>query len=167
MPTELLTRISLDALYPPFMEKVVQLVGLCHDLGKNYYVISGHRSPEEQLALWRKGRSANGAVVDPKQVVTYLKSGKHNYGLAVDLVRDSDLTKTGLQPSYKPEDYDLLVTTAEGLGLVSGARWKMRDLGHVELNLEAKNITLGQVRRIEQIHGMKAAWKFLDSHGPW
>ena len=45
-------------------------------------LVFGHRSPELQNSLWRKGRDENGDIIDIKQVVTYKdgyeKLSKHN-----------------------------------------------------------------------------------------
>lgn len=168
MPTSLLTRIDLDALYPPFAYKIIELVGKCHDAGSDFYATSGFRSPEEQLELWRKGRNLAGAVVDPKAVVTNLKFGCHNVGIAVDLTHDGDLAKSGLQPDWTHEKYDFLANTAEAMGLEAGHHWKhFKDSPHIQLPLDSKNIPLSRLRQIEQIHGMKGVNEYLDKMGPW
>ena len=49
-------------------------------------VVSGHRTPAEQLELYKKGRSVNGNIVT--NIDGYTKKSKHNYSpsLAVDVV---------------------------------------------------------------------------------
>ena len=66
---------------------------LMHEVVKIYdiSIISGHRSPEEQLALWEKGRDKKGKVIKPDEVVTFKdgtkKKSRHNYdpSKAVDI----------------------------------------------------------------------------------
>ncbi len=161
MTTKLLARINLDLLYPPFMYKVIELVGKCHDLGSDYYATSGYRTPEEQLALYAKGRNEAGKVVDPKAVVTNNMYGAHNAAVACDLTYDSDLTKEGLQPNWIRKNYDLLSREAEKLGLESGHRWLgFPDSPHVQLPLKKKGIYLHRLRRMDQ----KTLWAFLDKY---
>ena len=165
MPTNLLARVDWSFIYPPFYERVFQVVGMLHDGGNDFWATSGYRSPEEQLALWQHGRNEAGAVVDPKSVVTKLKSGPHNLGIACDLVRDADLNLPGLQPDYKAADYEPLATTAEAHGLESGLRWKgFVDADHVQLPLSKYGLQMGALRRIHQIHGLKAVFLELDKY---
>lgn len=168
MPTELVSRINLDLLYPPFLDRVLALAATCRDLGTNYYAVQGFRSPEEQLALWRLGRDVAGVVVDRSKVVTQLKFGLHNLGLAVDFCRDADPAQPGLQPSWKAEDYALLADQAEAHGLEAGGHWTgWKDRPHVQLPISRKSLTSDVLRRIYQIHDLPAVWALLDTHGPW
>lgn len=168
MPNDLVSRLDLDLLYLPFTIKLLDLVANCRARGHDYHAVLGFRTHAEQLALFAKGRDASGAVVEPKKVVTRLKYGAHNLGIAADLVLDADLNKPGLQPNYRPADYEVLAEEAEKLGLEAGARWKgFPDYGHVQLPLAAHGTNLGTLRRMEQIHGIKAAWAELDRLGPW
>ena len=165
MPSALLTRIDLDKLYPPFAYKVIELVGRCHDQGVDYYATSGFRTPEEQLLLWRKGRSVDGKIIDPKAVVTTKKFGAHNVSVACDLTFDKDLNKTGLQPSWNRPDYELLAREAVKLKLESGHYWTgLPDSPHVQLPLNSKGILLSKLRLLEQVGGLEAVWKHLDKY---
>lgn len=92
-----------------------------------YRVTSGLRTPEEQEALWRAGK-------------TSLRSGsKHQLGHAVDLAVLSGDRKTA---SWAIDDYKTLdlymqagfdALTFGGVELVWGGRWKSVDATHWEL----------------------------------
>lgn len=167
MPSDLV-RVDLDALYPPFVELVLKLQANCRLRGADYYSVSGFRTPKEQLKLWQKGRNAAGAVVDPKKVVTNVKFGAHNAGVAVDFCFDGDRKIPKLQPSYKLEDYRILAEEAQDLGLEAGFYWRsFKDGPHVQLPLEKHHITLTMLRGLEARGGIKAVWSFLDDNGPW
>lgn len=116
MTAQNLARIDLDLLYAPFLEKVMEVLNACNDRGYCYVATHGHRTYGAQMALWAKGRTVPG----PK--VTSAKGGEsaHNFGLAIDFVRDIDLTKKGVQPSWAAKDYAVLIEEAEKRGLHSG-----------------------------------------------
>ena len=116
MPTENFRRISLDLLYPPFLERVLEVIARCNERGHRYIATSGYRTYGEQLDLWKLGR------VLPGKQVTAARGGEssHNFGLAVDFVRDMDLKKPGVQPSWSRADYDVLVEECAAEGLHNG-----------------------------------------------
>lgn len=60
----------------------------------DWKVISGKRAPDEQLALWQKGRDESGNIVDPLAVVTDTKTSAHIEGLAIDVAPTVDGGKT-------------------------------------------------------------------------
>jgi peptidoglycan LD-endopeptidase CwlK len=170
MPQDLIQRIlpTLDSLYPPFRDLVFDLLARCRARGADYVALSGYRSAQEQLKLWQKGRNAAGAVVDPSKVVTRVKYGAHNAGAAIDVCRDSDLHRVGLQPSWNRSDYVILAEEARALGLEPGFDWtNFPDLGHVQLPLEKKNVTLTMLRGLDARGGLKSVHHFLDANGPW
>lgn len=166
MPVDLIKRIDWDKIYPPFAKKCFDLAAACRARGVDYYATSGFRSPEEQLRLWQLGRSPAGAVVEPRKVVTKLRFGLHNCGLAVDWTRDGDLTEAGLQPSWKAPDYRVLAEEAVKLGLEAGFFWKIFvDAPHTQLPIGSKNITITTLRGLVAKGGVKAAWGLLDRNG--
>lgn len=168
MPTELLLRVDWTHIYPDFRDLCFTLVANCQARGARYFATSGFRSPEDQEALWSIGRNEDGAVIDPKAIVTKLRFGYHNLGIAIDFTRDiSD--KKGLQPSHAPADYEILAEEAEKLGLESGHRWKtLPDSYHVQLKLSSKNISLSMLKgRYEQTGKVSSAWHLLDENAPW
>ncbi len=166
MPTELLTRVDWDRIYPGLRDKCFELAARCRARGVDYYATSGFRSPAEQLKLWQQGRDAAGAVVEPKKVVTTLKFGMHNAGLAVDWTRDGSTAK-GLQPVWTLADYAVLAEEAVKLGLESGYYWKtFKDGPHVQVPVGTKNITVSMVRGlVNGTGGVAAAWRLLESNG--
>lgn len=87
--------------------------------GYTYIATRGWDSYGKQMELWAQGRTR------PGPIVTNAKGGQsaHNFGLAMDFVRDID-TKPGVQPSWKPEDYEVLIEEAEKRGLHSGRGYK-------------------------------------------
>lgn len=125
MPTANFRRIDLDLLYPPFLEKILDTIAACNARGCRYVATHGFRTYGEQMALWAKGRTVRGPIV------TNAKGGQssHNFGLAVDFVRDLDAAKPGVQPGWDGKDYEVLVEEAEKRGLHSGRGYK--DYPHV------------------------------------
>jgi peptidoglycan L-alanyl-D-glutamate endopeptidase CwlK len=165
MPTELLKRVDWGKAYAPFRDKCFELAARCRAKGVDYYATSLFRSPDEQLKLWQQGRDDKGAVVDPKKVVTKVKFGLHNVGIACDFTRDAG-PKVGLQPSWKEDEYRVLAEEATRLGLESGFYWKtFKDAPHVQLPIGSKNITITMLRGLVQKGGVEAAWKLLDRNG--
>jgi peptidoglycan L-alanyl-D-glutamate endopeptidase CwlK len=125
---ELLQRIDSTLLYPALLERVLAILEDCRSEGADYWAISGLRTPQEQLAIYEQGRTR------PGHVVTQSKpwQSAHQYGLAVDFARDADASRTGLQPSWKAADYDILGRVAVRHGLVWGGHFKCRDAPHVQ-----------------------------------
>ena len=72
---------NLAGLYPPFASAVRALLEELDRQGVEPIVTSGYRSNEEQLRLYRQGRSAPGPIVTKA-----LPGGSaHNFGLAADI----------------------------------------------------------------------------------
>lgn len=124
MPTGNFRRIDLDLIYPPFLEKVLDTIAACNERGCTYIATRGFDTYGAQMALWAQGRTK------PGPVVTRAKGGQsaHNFGLAVDFVRDIDI-KLGVQPSWAKKDYAVLIEEAERRGLHSGHKYA--DVPHV------------------------------------
>lgn len=166
MPAELVSRIDLDLIYPPFLERFLDVLAACRARGATYVATQGYRTPEEQLTLWRKGRNAAGSVVRPSQVVTRLRFGPHCAGAAVDSVFDLD-DAAGLQPGWKIDHYDILAEEAERVGLEAGRRWRgFPDGPHVQLPL-VRRVSLQKLEELHASGGLAACWEHLDSKGPW
>jgi len=168
MPADLVKRINLDQLYLPFAERLLDVLAECRKRGAIYVATSGFRSPEEQMALWQRGRNKDGAVVRPADVVTRVKFGVHNIGGACDVVRDLDASKPGVQVSYQPKDYAVYVEVVESLGLEAGGSWKtFKDYPHAQLPLNKRGVSLLKLRQIYDAEGIPGVWAHLDSKGPW
>jgi len=147
--------VDPSRLFPPFLRRVEAVLGELSVLGQHFVALEGYRSPERQLELYAQGRTA------PGRIVTGVRFGMHSCGLAVDLCRDSDAVRAGLQPSWEPADYRDLADVAERHGLVSGGRWKLKDWPHIEIPLPP-GVTLAQLRAAHQQGGLTACWELLD-----
>lgn len=100
-----------------------------------------YRSPEEQMDLFKKGRTmdmqGNWVVVDKGQVVTnvdgYKIVGAHNYkpSRAIDVAMvDNQTGKTIWQEGL----YQPLLEIAKSVGLESGLEWKtFKDPPHIQI----------------------------------
>lgn len=159
MPADLLRRIDLDKLYLPFTERLMQLLANCRARGVEYHAISGYRSDAEQMALWAQGRTREGPIV------TNARAGEsaHNYGLAVDLCRDADVDRRGLQPDWSPEAYEVLGEEARKLGLVWGGDWRRPDRPHVQWPGYVTARDLEPLRAINAQTGLQGVWMYLDA----
>ena len=162
MPTHLVKRINLDLLYPPFLAKVLELLAECERRGAHYYCTYGMRTFQEQAKLYFQGRTT------PGKIVTNAKAGYscHNYGIAVDVVRDADMAKAGLQPDWGTPGYDLLKEVGEEMDLQVGVAG-LSDPGHVQVPLIAKlgrkeRDVLAELKTIHDKDGLEAVWKHID-----
>lgn len=127
--TEFLARIDTSLLYPPFLEALSRVLAECRQEGADFYAICGFRSAQEQAALYFQGRTMPGPIVTNSQPWT----SAHQYGIAVDLCRDANHDRAGLQPSWKREDYAVLGRVCARRGLVWGGTFKFFDAPHVQL----------------------------------
>lgn len=102
--------------------------------GYQMALIEGYRSPERQAELFSRGSN----VTQAKAGMSY-----HQYGLAADVAfyRDGKVVISEKDP-WAMRGYELYGEIAEQVGLTWGGRWKMRDLGHVELRRKG---VLGQL----------------------
>lgn len=161
-------RIDTTKIYPHLLILIEKLIENCLARGMNYYVISGFRSPEEQDALFAKGRDKKGKVTDKSKVVTNAKAwqSNHNYSVAVDLCHDSDIKTAGLQPNWNPENYQVLAEEAQKLGLESGFYWTtIKDRPHVQLNLSRNNLSFADLKQIYMKNSkLEDIWAFLDKY---
>ena len=158
---ELLARIDVAGLYPPFAGKLGLLLAACEARGAIFVATSGLRSYQEQDALYARGRTAPGGVV------TNARGGQslHNFNLAVDLCRHAGPTYTGhLLPDYRDSQYEVLAEEAERLGLESGLRWKtFKDSPHIQLPYNKRHgIRLRDLDREYRKGGYPAVFAFLD-----
>lgn len=101
--------------------------------GYQMVMLEGYRSPDRQNKLARMGSS----VTNAKAYQSY-----HQYGLAADsaFLRNGKIVITEKDP-WAMQGYKLYGQVAESVGLTWGGRWKLMDLGHVELPVKG---VLGQ-----------------------
>jgi len=154
----LLSRIDLEALYPPFFERLVAVIGDCQSKGAAYFAVSGMRTYSEQTALYEQGRSR------PGQRVTSAKAGEsaHNFGLAVDFCRDGVVSRAGLQPDWRPESYATLGVACAAHGLEWGGKWSAPDFPHVQWPGFVTATQLATLRAKYEAGGLSAVWESLD-----
>lgn len=114
---------ALDAAFRQRLLMVFKLMRERH--GYQLVLLEGYRSPERQSRLAALGPQVTGAGA----MMSY-----HQYGLAADvaLIRNGRIVidESG---GWAARGYRLYGELAETVGLTWGGRWKMRDLGHVEL----------------------------------
>lgn len=93
--------------------------------GYQAVLLEGYRSPERQAELLLRGPSVTQAAPN----MSY-----HQHGLAADVafLRDGKLVISERDP-WAMRGYEHYGALAEAAGLTWGGRWKMMDLGHVEL----------------------------------
>lgn len=126
MPTDLVSRLNLDLLYAPFLERLLELLANCRSTwGQDFVAYSGFRTYAEQDTLHKAYISGKGGIAAPPGL------SSHNYGLAVDVARDINLVKPGLQPVWDKKDYLDLGFECKRLGLVWGGDFN--DCVHVQM----------------------------------
>lgn len=161
---------KLKDVMPELAARVRQLAELCSKdttFGTNGFgirVTQGLRSWNEQENLWRRGRMADGTVIDRHAIVTNCRGGHsyHNFGMALDLVPD-DVTKDGFQCDWNADHpaWKRMETAAKALGLEVGAYWRtFPDAPHVQLT---GRFPVGspndEVRLIFKSGGMQSVWE--------
>ncbi|NMG76327.1 M15 family peptidase [Aromatoleum diolicum] len=110
-----------------FRQRLLTVFKLMKDRhGYELVLLEGYRSPERQEALLQQGPNVTQAGPN----MSY-----HQHGLAADtaFLRNGRVVISERDP-WAMRGYQLYGELAEAVGLVWGGRWKMMDLGHVELN---------------------------------
>jgi peptidoglycan L-alanyl-D-glutamate endopeptidase CwlK len=100
---------------PEFLELLLEAKARARKRGADYHTLEGFRSYGRSHFLYGQYLAGKGGRAAP--------AGKssHNFGLASDECLDADLDKTGLQPSWKEESYEILGEEVTRLGLHWGA----------------------------------------------
>ncbi len=152
----LLTRLDTQKFYPPFLSAVKALLAEAANEGIFYWGISGYRPYDEQTKLYEQGRTT------PGPIVTNARAGEsvHQFGIGIDVCVDGS-AKRGLQPSWKPEDYELLRTLAPRHGLVWGGTWKARDLSHLQLPNYITATHMEPLRVAYELGGLPSVFAYL------
>ncbi len=113
-------------LQPDFVQRLLVVFKLMKERhGYEMVLIEGYRSPERQNDLFAQG----GHVTQAAGNLSY-----HQHGLAADsaFLRNGQVVISERDP-WARRGYQLYGEVAEQVGFVWGGRWKMLDLGHVEL----------------------------------
>ncbi|WP_341675051.1 M15 family metallopeptidase [Niveibacterium sp. SC-1] len=108
-----------------FSQKLLHLFQQMRDEGYEMVLLEGYRSPERQQKLADEG---------PQVTRAGAFQSYHQYGLAADcaFLRQGRIVISERDP-WAMRGYQRYGELAESLGLTWGGRWKMMDLGHVEL----------------------------------
>lgn len=115
----LFQRVLLDAYFPEFRERLIEVKLKAALRGTEAWSLAGYRSFPEQDALHRLYLAGKGGRAAPAGL------SAHNYGLADDSAVDAS-TASGLQPSWKADLYATLGEEAQAAGLVWGASFNDR-----------------------------------------
>lgn len=134
------------ALHPIVAEKMKTLKAEAAALGIRIAITDGFRSGTEQDALYRKGRSAPGAIV------TNAKGGQsyHNYGLAIDFAIRGKNGDVLWDTSYDgnrngKSDWMEVVGIAKRLGFSWGGDWEsFPDYPHLQMDF---GLSIPQLQR--------------------
>lgn len=121
----------LNLVYPELARRIRQLATMLDAEGITIRVTQGLRSYPDQLALWQKGRDANGNVIDEAAVVTHARPEHswHTFGCAVDVApfgANGDPDWNLSHPSW-----NRIVEIGESLGLYSGSHFEVIKNGEV------------------------------------
>lgn len=113
----------------PWLVACAIRMSLTHDI----WIDQGKRDMAQQLAIWQKGRDANGNIIGP--IVSNAKPGEspHNYGLAIDVVPYEYVKLTNWNPNGPK--WEELKAVANSMGLKMGVVLAdgSADKPHVEL----------------------------------
>lgn len=149
---ELLGGIDATKIYPNFLALVSKMLQGCLNRGARYVVESGFRSFAKQQQLYDAFKAGKNPFIAAPPGFSM-----HNYGLALDFVRDEDLLKQGVQAlgaSRNPEAYRILAEEAQKVGLEAGFFWSGNkfDPVHVEYKLTGKLKISSLKALVDQAH---------------
>lgn len=174
MTSQLLQRLDLSKLYPPFRAKIEALAQALEARKDLYWAVSGLRSFDEQREVYAQGRTkpcsqcaANGITAVCKHIISKAMPGSspHNYGIAVDFCHDASIDKPGLQPDWDAKNYKVLGEETIKVGLESGYFWqKFPDAPHIQLPISKYKITFMKLLSIYQQQNIAGVWQFLDQY---
>ena len=165
----LLCRIDPDLIYPPFLAKARAMMAELQADGKEFWAISGFRTAGEQMKLWTQGRTRPGKIVTNAKAL----ESAHNFGIALDFVRDGFIDRAGLQPDWRADSYEPLGPAAKAQGLVWGGTWNgFPDRPHVQW---PGYVTARDMKPLADIWGgkqtltcevdrLRKVWEYLDTH---
>lgn len=152
----------LDLVHPELKRRVLQADLILQSEGIFIEVVQGLRTWPEQDALYAQGRTV------PGPIVTKVKGGgsSHNYGLAVDVCPDKDLSKPGLQPNWDASHphWKRIVEVMESVGLKAGARWRtFPDNPHFEWTGKFERIPNPQLKAAYLDGGIEKTWEAVNA----
>jgi peptidoglycan L-alanyl-D-glutamate endopeptidase CwlK len=144
-----LTRIDISLIEPDFRLRVELALQELSRSGVVFVATCGYRSPTDQDALYASGRTISGPII------THARAWEsaHQFGLAIDVVRDID-DKPGVQPSWQASDYLPLAMATQKFGLVWGGLWRFPDAPHIQDE---------RVLTSYQMAALKSAWRMSSA----
>lgn len=150
---------ALIGIYPTLRVKVLTLITNLTNEELPFGAFMGLRTFAQQDALYAQGRTT------PGKKVTNARGGEswHNFGLAVDMVEDGDVSRAGIQWSWSDNAAYLKIGSAAMLiGLEWGGFWKaLVDYPHVQL---VGGLSLADANKIYTEAGnyLPAVWEEVD-----
>jgi len=147
---------------PVFREFALMAKATAASLGYDYIAISGHRSHEEQDALYAqpkdgKDNDGDGRIDEADEKVTNAQGGEsdHNYAIAADfgVFRGKFYMDGGdtIQAATAKRVHEACAVHAQQLGLEWGGDWKgFGDCPHYEIHT---GLTLTQKRNVYKLRG--------------
>jgi hypothetical protein len=137
----------LAKLYPPFAQKIRELLTAARNAKLDVILHSTFRSVSEQQAIFNKRDGSSMA-----------RGGFswHNYGLAADVVFNDG----NGGPSWGAKNpWQQLGEIGESLGLEWGGRWKrIKDLGHFQFTY---GLTIKEASRALSAGGLPKVWSLV------
>ena len=114
---------ALNDLSAEMKPLAIELLARCCEQGIPVMIVDTLRTPQEHAINLAKG-------------VSWTIRSKHLIGDAIDICLYDEYKANGpdkLLWNADHPDWMKVVAIGESLGLVAGARWKQRDMGHFEL----------------------------------
>lgn len=164
-PNKAFARVDAHLVYPPLLERLIDLVEALDSLGEEVVALSGFRKMSEQAAIYFQGRTTAGKIVTRAQP----GYSSHNYGLGCDLGRFF-----GSRYSEDAADYVQIGAEAKRLGLVWGGDWHHPDAGHVQwpgfvtgAELQPlKDIYDARSTYVQKTDWLSDVWAYVTKHSP-
>ncbi len=175
--------VNYALIYPPVQVLYRKTLAACRAENADFYATCGTRTYKQQINLYLQGRTLPGPHAGEAHypalglTVTKARPGEsaHNFGIAIDSTRDLDLSRLGLQPDWKIDDYEILARNAKKNGLTALFYDPvLRDGPHINLDIESRGLTLRLLRLeferrglLDLRLGLQDVFNLLDAHGPW
>ncbi len=164
MPIDLFRRdIDLGLIYPPFLEKWLDVLAKCQARGKRYLCTQGFRTFGESMQL-----AAAALKGGPRAAPAGLSA--HNYGLAFDtalIIQESPKRVV----RWDVKDFDILIEEARAAGLDCGVDYNDTDhFGWGGFSSGKELLPLADLWRtntqLPLPERLRLVWDYVDTHGP-
>lgn|SRR3990167_622112 len=77
--------LKIQELLPPFHDRLRQAMDECFAASIYFRIAEAFRTQQRQDMLWLQGRDASGKIVEPKKVVTWIRTSQHTLRKALDI----------------------------------------------------------------------------------